>query len=115
MDLCGPEGTLRVGVRVSVRGSVRPSVRTRVGVRVSEGWAIVRFRFTGLGLGFTASVGGLFPHTHACEAGWSDMRFSDGGQWLRVRVRGLRLGSELRLGLQSGLRAGSRSRSRPVL
>ena len=50
-------------------------VRVRVGVRV-------RVRVC-------VSVRGwdLFPHTHACKAGLSGMRFSEGGQQLRVRVR----------------------------
>ena len=31
--------------------------------------------------------GDLFPHTHACKVGLSGMRFSEGGQRLRVGVR----------------------------
>ena len=45
---------------------------------------------------------GLFPHTHACKAGLSGMRFSEGGQRLRVGVR-VRVSGRVRARVRVGV------------
>ena len=62
---------VRVGVTVRLRVTATVTVRVRVRVAVAV----------------TIRGGDLFPHTRACKAGLSGMRFTEGERDFRVRVR----------------------------